>query len=264
MMAILRQLLAAMLSFAIAAPMSASPSTYSCSPPTTLRADNLYRVTSENIPCGTGTPACASENINCTYDAVGNRKQLTSTPTAVPAGLWNYNANDQLTTDTVACPERSRRDANGNTTAAGGLGFTNRVAHATEPQSSNTSTSERTFRFDTPKVKLEGTLSERVFYGPPGFGETPDKDARERVLILTLRQPITVVPAENAKPKVTSSLSTLSNVRAVQLFIFPPAKREQARKLIGKTVVAIGTLNEATAPSEHLKVTMDVEALNPE
>jgi hypothetical protein len=145
----------------------------------------------------------------------------------------------------------------------GGLVFTNRVTHATEPQSSNTSTSERTFRFDTPHVKLEGALSERVFYGPPGFGETPDKDAREKVFVLTLEQPITAVPIEDAETKGSSSLSIQRNVRAVQLFIFPPAKREQARKLIGKTVVAIGTLNEATAPSEHLKVSMRVEALDP-
>jgi hypothetical protein len=137
------------------------------------------------------------------------------------------------------------------------------VSYASEAQSSNTSTPERTFKFDTPGVKLEGTLSERVFYGPPGFGETPDKDAREKVLILTLEKPITVVPVENAKPKVTSSLSTLRNVRGVQLFIFPSAKREEARKLIGKTIVAIGTLNEATAPSEHLKVSMDVGSLGP-
>jgi hypothetical protein len=144
-----------------------------------------------------------------------------------------------------------------------GIAFADRVTHATEPQSSNTSTSERAFKFDTPNVKLAGTLSERVFYGPPGFGETPDKDTREKVLVLTLGQPITAVPIEDAETKGSSSLSVQRNVRAVQLFIFPAAKREQARKLIGKTVVAIGTLNEATAPSEHLKVSMRVEALDP-
>jgi hypothetical protein len=147
--------------------------------------------------------------------------------------------------------------------AVSGLAFANRIAFAGEPQASNTNAPERTFKFDTPSVKLEGVLSERIFYGPPGFGETPDKDARERVLILTMRRSITVVPVENAESTGTASLSTLSNVRAVQLFIFSSAKSEQARKLIGKTVIAIGTLNEAVAPSEHLRVSMDVQALNP-
>lgn len=41
------------------------------------------------------------------YDAVGNRKQMTSTLAARPTGLWNYDANDRLTTDTY--------DADGNT-----------------------------------------------------------------------------------------------------------------------------------------------------
>jgi hypothetical protein len=54
--------------------------------------------------------------------AVGNRKQITSTLAPVPAGLWNYDVNDRFTAgDTAACPERSRRDANGNTVSSGGI-----------------------------------------------------------------------------------------------------------------------------------------------
>jgi RHS repeat-associated protein len=46
-----------------------------------------------------------------TYDAVGNRKQKTSTLPGFPGGLLNYNANDQLATDTY--------DADGNTIGSG-------------------------------------------------------------------------------------------------------------------------------------------------
>jgi hypothetical protein len=35
-----------------------------------------------------------------TYDPVGNRKQKVSTISGYPGGLSNYNANDQLATDT--------------------------------------------------------------------------------------------------------------------------------------------------------------------
>jgi len=49
------------------------------------------------------------------YDAVGNRTQKTSTIPGFPGGLTNYNANDQLATDTY--------DNNGNTTASNGLGY---------------------------------------------------------------------------------------------------------------------------------------------
>ena len=50
-----------------------------------------------------------------TYEAVGNRKQMTSTLAPVPAGLFFYNADDQLASDTC--------DANGNTTNPGEIGY---------------------------------------------------------------------------------------------------------------------------------------------
>jgi hypothetical protein len=52
--------------------------------------------------------------VNYTYDPVGNRKQITSTLAPVPAGLWNYDANDRFTAgDTY--------DADGNTVSSGGI-----------------------------------------------------------------------------------------------------------------------------------------------
>src|SRR5437899_1696667 len=50
-----------------------------------------------------------------TYDPVGNRTQKTSTLPGYPGGLSNYNANDQLSTDTY--------DSDGNTTASNGVGY---------------------------------------------------------------------------------------------------------------------------------------------
>ena len=48
------------------------------------------------------------------YNPVGNRKQITSTLPPVPAGLFNYDANDRFTAgDTY--------DANGNTVTSGGI-----------------------------------------------------------------------------------------------------------------------------------------------
>jgi len=45
--------------------------------------------------------------VSYTYDAVGNRTQKVSTLPRYPGGTSNYNANDQLSTDTY--------DLNGNT-----------------------------------------------------------------------------------------------------------------------------------------------------
>jgi RHS repeat-associated protein len=74
--------------------------------------DNLYRLTNETIA---SDPSGINGAVNYTYDPVGNRKQMTSTLPGVAAGLFNYDANDRFTAgDTY--------DANGNTTASGGIG----------------------------------------------------------------------------------------------------------------------------------------------
>ena len=58
--------------------------------------DNLYRLMSETI---TGDPNAVNGAVSYVYDPVGNRTQKTSTLPGFPGGLSNYNANDQLTSD---------------------------------------------------------------------------------------------------------------------------------------------------------------------
>jgi RHS repeat-associated protein len=66
--------------------------------------DDLYRLTSETI----AGASVQNGTVNYQYDAVGNRKQLTSTVAAIPAtGLLNYDANDRISTQLY--------DNNGNT-----------------------------------------------------------------------------------------------------------------------------------------------------
>ena len=66
--------------------------------------DNDCGHTSEAI---SADPAGNNGTVGYSYDAVGNRTQMTSTLNAIPPGSFSYDANDQLTTDTY--------DANGNT-----------------------------------------------------------------------------------------------------------------------------------------------------
>ena len=73
--------------------------------------DNLYRLTSETIA---SDPGGQNGTISYVYDPVGNRKQMTSTVPAIPAGLWNYDANDRFTAGDLY-------DANGNTISSGGI-----------------------------------------------------------------------------------------------------------------------------------------------
>src|SRR5579884_127550 len=75
--------------------------------------DDLYRLTSEMIAGATSQ----NGTIGYTYDAVGNRKQITSTVAAIPtSGTLNYDANDRTATDTY--------DNDGNTIGSGGISNT--------------------------------------------------------------------------------------------------------------------------------------------
>src|SRR5216684_979473 len=58
-------------------------------------------------------PSGMDEAVSYTYDPLDNRTQKVSTLPGFPGGLSNYNANDQLTSDTY--------DGNGNTMASLGL-----------------------------------------------------------------------------------------------------------------------------------------------
>jgi hypothetical protein len=64
--------------------------------------------------------------------------------------------------------------------------------HVHAQQKTGTGIEEAVYKCDTPGIRLEGTLIARMFYGPPGFGETPAKDLHDRVLVLKLAKPITV------------------------------------------------------------------------
>lgn len=136
------------------------------------------------------------------------------------------------------------------------------VTHVDAQQHAGAGTEEAIYKCDTPGTRLEGTLTERMFYGPPDFGETPVKDLHDKVLVLKLENPITVEPIEDADAKNSTNLSTFKHVRQIQLFFGGSGSAEaDARKLLGKSVVAVGNLDEATAPRQYTDVTMDVKTL---
>lgn len=94
------------------------------------------------------------------------------------------------------------------------------------------------YRYDTPGTCLEGTLIERKVYGPPGYGETPARDAKDTIFILKLFRPVTVEPAPNAEAQGSANLDTFKNVQEMQLLVERP-RRAAARNLVGKTVLRL-------------------------
>lgn len=134
---------------------------------------------------------------------------------------------------------------------------------------SETSFSRQNTRKQTPpvatlkcadRVRLEGKLSERTFYGPPGVG-TPAKEPYEKLFLLNLMSPITVEPVDGAPSVMSSCSKTFQHVRQVQLF-FDSAKSAEMETMVGKVIVVFGLLDEAHLPSQHTDIIMDVETLS--
>jgi hypothetical protein len=131
-----------------------------------------------------------------------------------------------------------------------------------QQKSATGSDHEASYNYDAPGIRLEGALVERKVYGPPGYGETPAKDARTTILVLKLLHAISVEPAENADASKTANLDRAKNVREVQLFV-GQSQMADAQKLVGRVVTATGTLNESITASQYTKVWLQVRMLDP-
>jgi hypothetical protein len=121
---------------------------------------------------------------------------------------------------------------------------------------------EASYTYDTPGIQLEGTLIERKVYGPPGYGETPARDARSTILVLKLSHGISVEPKANAEASGNVNLDPARDVREMQLFV-SRSQAADARKHLDQVVNVTGTLNESITASQYTKVWMDVGELDP-
>jgi len=117
------------------------------------------------------------------------------------------------------------------------------------------------YRYDTAGITLHGTLIERKVYGPPGYGETPAQDAHETILILKLPHPISVEPAADGEGSGSPNLDPAKNVREVQL-LMGRTQAAEARRLLGRMVIATGTLNESITASQRTKVWLNEKTMS--
>jgi len=128
-------------------------------------------------------------------------------------------------------------------------------------QPANQLPQEAVYRYGTDGVQLEGVLTERTFYGPPGFGETPKLDVRDKVLLLKLSRPITVEPSADTAAKDSENLDSFRHIHNIQLLLLNSSPAD-ARKMVGKPVIVVGTLVEGLAPGQHTNVCMQARTLS--
>lgn len=98
-------------------------------------------------------------------------------------------------------------------------------------------------KYGLPNTTLVGTVTAETFYGPPGYGESPGTDSKERQAILHLAHPLCTIgsdedPAERDQVRVT----------------LVPIDNLSLREFVGKMVTVRGSLFHAITGHHHTEV----------
>jgi hypothetical protein len=105
-------------------------------------------------------------------------------------------------------------------------------------------------KYGLPNTTLAGTLSVETFFGPPGYGESPDTDAKERQAILHLAQPLCTVASDDAPAGQDQVKVTLVPMQPLDL-----------RAFVGKAVAVRGSLFHAITGHHHTDVLITLDDL---
>lgn len=118
-------------------------------------------------------------------------------------------------------------------------------ASALLPRPATSTAAQECLRYEPDTVEVAGRLTERTFYGPPGFGEDPKRDALEKGFYLELARAVCTMPgreAEDNPPK--------QGVTRVQL-VLDSAGYARLRPSLDKVVIVRGTLFSAITGHHH-------------
>jgi hypothetical protein len=106
-------------------------------------------------------------------------------------------------------------------------------------------------------VTLQGSVSLKAAYGPPGFGEDPMHDAHEDYLALTLDAPVCMMAS--SKPHTDDVAET--DIKMMQL-VFPNGENfQKAKQWIGKRISLNGSLYHAFTGHHHTTVLLKVKEI---
>lgn len=97
-------------------------------------------------------------------------------------------------------------------------------------------------------VVLSGKLSGRIEFGPPGFGESPEKDIKQEIYLLQMhqRQVEIIDPDGHSNKKFMNEIQVRGN-------------DEQMKSVVGKIVSVRGTIRAAILPSDYTPAVLEFD-----
>ncbi len=103
-------------------------------------------------------------------------------------------------------------------------------------------------RYGDPTVSLKGKVVLHTFFGPPGYGENPKSDSREKQALLLLDEPICV--------DATRDEAAATNQREITLV---PLGNFGMSSFTGRRVTVAGSLFHAHTGHHHTQVLIQLE-----
>ena len=112
---------------------------------------------------------------------------------------------------------------------------------------------ENTYKYEPEEVELYGVLTQKMFYGPPGYGENPEVDMKENIYILQLNEAITVEAEEGDKFN-----QTRSGVKEIQIL---NNTNSELTGFLNKKVKVKGMLFSAHTGHHFREIIIDLRAI---
>ena len=107
-------------------------------------------------------------------------------------------------------------------------------------------------------VALHGTLSRKTFAGPPNYEDVRKGDKAETFWFLSLVSPI-CMNEDKSEPDLDPSRE---NIRKVQLVLVEVGAYDRVKALVGKKVVATGTLIGGISAHHHTPVLLTIKSIH--
>lgn len=111
------------------------------------------------------------------------------------------------------------------------------------------------YQYEPAVSTIHGTLSTKVYWGPPGYGEDTTVDERENVYLLLLDKGINI-PAPK-KDLSDGYNGAIHNVMQLQL-----VNQQNLDAYLNKEVTVTGTLFGAQTGHHHTDVLLDVKSIH--
>lgn len=133
------------------------------------------------------------------------------------------------------------------------------AACSTNPQAEGETTETKKenateYQYEPALSTIHGTLSSKVYWGPPGYGEDTTVDERENVYLLLLDKGINIQAPQ--KDLSDGYNGAINNVMQLQL-----VNQQSLDAYLNKNVTVTGTLFGAQTGHHHTDVLLDVKTV---